>query len=60
VLCSHTQMNVPAAIATPHSPCIKPLPCGFRGGGRNDPRATKDELYYKQEFFYQEKLAFGV
>jgi hypothetical protein len=53
-------MNVPAAIATPHSPCIKPLPCGFRGGGRNDPRATKDKLYYKQEFFYQEKLAFGV
>jgi hypothetical protein len=41
------------------SPRVKPSPCGFRGGDRNDHRATKDKLYYKQEFFYQEKLAFG-
>ena len=32
------------------APRIKPSPCGPRGGDRNDPRATKDKLYYKQEF----------
>ena len=30
------------------TPYIKPSPCGPRGGDQ----ATKDKLYYKQEFFY--------
>ena len=50
LLCSHTQMNVPATIATPPPASSHRLAALAVVTG--NPRATKDKLYDEQEFFY--------